>query len=160
MNRLMSLLAGVLLLLASTGCAAIPLSSLSSISSLGDSTVTVGRDAYSFGKLRSAELAAMFDAQDAATMAAADLGLHRRGVPVLSEDGTQIDMAFVDNKGSQIGVRVEERSRKLTFIRVDVGWLASFFGAEITDRLFLLHLRQHLPPSPKAATAPANDSAP
>ena len=157
-SLLVSLLA-VVALAASSGCAAVPLSALSSLSSLGDSTVSVGRDAYSFGKLRSAELTSMFAAQDAAIMAAHDLGLRRAASPVVSEDGTEIDMAFVDAKGAQIGVRVEERTPKMIFLREDVGWLASLLGAEVTDRLFLFHLRQHLPPETKAATKPATDPA-
>jgi hypothetical protein len=143
------------LLLPSVGCAALPLSSLSSLSNLGTSSVTVGRDTYSFGKLHSAELAEFWSAEAAANMAAHDLGLHRAAPAELSEDGTQIDMAFVDDKGAQVGVRIEERSSKMLFLREDVGWLASFFGAEVTDRLFLLHLRQHLPPETKADTRPA-----
>ena len=145
----------LLLLLPLTGCAAVPLSALSSLGSLGDSTVSVGRDAYSFGKLRSAELTDMWSAQRAAAMAADDLGLHRAGSAVLSEDGTEIDMAFVDDQGLQIGVRVEERSRTMVALREDVGWFNNFFGAEIFDRLFLYHLRQHLPPETKADTRPA-----
>jgi hypothetical protein len=162
MNRLAPLLFTLLAavtLSGTTGCAAIPLSSLSALSALGDSHVSVGRDAYSFGKLRSAELTDMFSAQDAAIMAAADLGLRRSASPVISDDGTEIDMAFVDAKGAQIGVHIEERTPKMIFLREDVGWLASLFGAEVTDRLFLLHLRQHLPPETKAATRPATDPA-
>jgi len=142
-------------LLGSGGCAAIPLSSLSSLSNLGSSSVTVGRDTYSFGKLHSAELAEFWSAEDAARMAARDLGLHRSQSAVLSEDGSQLDMQFVDDKGATIGVRIERRTPKLLFLREDVGFIASFFGAEVTDRLFLLHLRQHLPPETKADTRPA-----
>ncbi len=147
--------AAVVGLVGAGGCAALPLSSLSSISSLGASTVTAGRDSYSFGKLHSAELADFWATQAAARMAAADLGLHRSQSVVLSEDGTQADMAFADDKGAQIGVRVEQRSSKLLFLREDVGILASLFGAEVTDRLFLLHLRQHLPPETRAEQRPA-----
>ena len=145
----------VVVLAGTGGCAALPLSSLSSLSSLGSSSVTVGRDTYSFGKLHSAELADFWSAEDAARLAARDLGLRRSQSAVLSEDGSQLDMAFVDDKGAQIGVRIERRTPKLLFLREDVGWLASFFGAEVTDRLFLLHLRQHLPPETRADTRPA-----
>lgn len=141
-------------LFAGGGCAALPLSSLSSLSSLGNSSVTVGRDTYSFGKLHSAELAEFWATEAAAKEAARDLGLRRQESAVLSEDGTQLDMAFVDDLGAQIGVRIERRTPKMLFVREDVGWLASFFGAEVTDRLFLLHLRQHLPVEPKPDTRP------
>ena len=149
-----SLLAAAVLLV-SGGCAALPLSSLSSLSSLGASTVTAGRDTYSFGKLHSAELAEFWSAEDAARLAAADLGLRRSQSAVLSEDGTQLDMAFVDDEGAQIGVRIERRTPKMLFLREDIGIVASFFGAEVTDRLFLLHLRQHLPRETAADTRPA-----
>ena len=145
-------LAAVVALFLLGGCAAIPLSALGSVSSLGDSNVSVGRDAYSWGKLRSAELVQMFDAEDAARLAAHDLGLHLKESPVLSEHGRQLDMAFVDDQGMQIGVRIDERSRTMCMLREDVGWVASLFGAEIYDRLFLLHLRQHLPAETKAET--------
>ncbi len=68
-------------------------------------------------------------------------------------------MAFVDDKGAQIGVRVERRTPKLLFLREDVGILASLFGAEVTDRLFLLHLRQHLPPETAGRAAAGRDAA-
>ena len=152
--RLLSLVAAAGLL-AGGGCVALPLSSLSSLSSLGSSTVTAGRDTYSFGKLHSAELAEFWATEDAADMSARDLGLRRKRSAVLSDCGTQLDMAWVDDKGSQIGVRIERRTPKLLFVREDVGWLASLFGAEVTDRLFLLHLRQHLPTETRAETRPA-----
>lgn len=153
-SRLSSCVAVVTLAL-SGGCAAVPLSSLSSLSSLGDSSVSVGRDAYSFGKLKSAELAEFWSAEEAANMAARDLGLRRKDSAVLSECGTQLDMSFVDEKGAQIGIRIERRTPKLLFLREDVGWLAGIFGAEVTDRLFLLHLRQHLPAETVADLRPA-----
>ncbi len=143
-------------LLGSTGClATLPLSSLSSLSSLGASSVTVGRDTYSFGKLHSAELAEFFATEDAARLAARDLGMHLTQSPVISDDGSEINMAFADDKGAQIGVQIERRTTKLLFLREDVGIVQSLFGAEVTDRLFLLHLRQHLPAETAADTRPA-----
>ncbi len=156
--RLPSLLA-VAFLFGSGGCVALPLSSLSSLSSLGNSTVTAGRDTYSFGKLHSAELAEFWSTAEAARMAARDLGLRRKESAVVSECGTQVDLAFVDDKGAQIGIRIERRTPKMLFVREDVGWLASLFGAEVTDRLFLLHLRQHLPSETKADLRPATQPA-
>ncbi len=158
--RLPSVLAAVGLL-GTTGClATLPLSSLSSLSGLGASSVTVGRDTYSFGKLHSAELCEFFAAEDAARLAARDLGLHLTQVPVISGDGTQIDMAFADDQGAQIGVQIERRTPKLLFLREDVGIVQSLFGAEVTDRLFLLHLRQHLPAETAADTRPAATTRP
>ena len=158
MKRLLTATAAALLC-GSSGCAAIPLSALGSLSSLGDSTVTAGRDIYSFGKLKSAELTGFWSAQDAANLAARDLGFRQKRSAVLGEDGTVLSMAFVDEKGAQIGVRIERRSPKMMFLSEDVGFIASFFGAEVTARLFLLHLRQHLPPETKADTRPAATAA-
>ena len=131
--------AGLLLLLGSGGCTLISFSAISSIASLGNSSVSEGRDSYFFGKLKTAEMARFDLARSAVKAAAADLGLKARIPEKLTADRSE--MGFVDDGGEQIGVRIDRRAGNLIRLRVDVG----LFGSEVTDRLFLLRVRAHLP---------------
>ena len=133
-----------LLLAATPGCTFLSFSTIGSLASLGDSTVSVGRDKYSFGRLTTVENASFEQTVDAVMAAADDLGLKVRTPVSQGAAPTQADVAFVDDNGTQIGVHVVRRSARMVDLRVDVGW---FFGSEVTDRLFLVRLRTHLPPA-------------
>jgi hypothetical protein len=81
-----------------------------------------------------------FDSIRAAVKAtAADLGLRAKWPEKLT--AKRSEMAFVDDDGTQIGIRIDRRTDDLILLRLDVG----IFGSEVTDRLFLLRLRAHLP---------------
>lgn len=121
------------------GCAAIPLSAIGSIASLGNSSVTVGRDSYFFGKLTTAEMCTYDAARAAVRAAAADLGLRPKW-PEDEKNGTS-EMAFLDVKDEQVGVRIERLSDTMVRIRIDIGLL----GPEVDGRLFLMRVRAHLP---------------
>jgi hypothetical protein len=138
----------LLLLLSSSGCALIPLSAVSSVVSLGDSSVTEGRDTYFWGALHTAEMARFDVARAAVKSTAADLGLKAKWPEKLTRDRSE--MAFVDDHGSQIGIRIDRCTDKLIRLRLNVG----LFGAEVIDRLFMARLRAYLP-LPMAVTRPA-----
>jgi hypothetical protein len=140
-------------LLACTGCTAISFSAIGSIADLGNSAVTVGRDKYYFGKLTTAEMTDLPTARRAALAAARDLGLYLKA-PETIDDGT-LEFAFLDEDGTQIGVALTRRSGSLTRIKCDVG----IFGSEVTDRLFLLRMRAHLPAPNAPAPRPPADAA-
>jgi hypothetical protein len=129
------------------GCALIPLSAVGSIVSLGNSSVTEGRDTYFWGALHTAEMVRFDAARAAVKSTAADLGLKPKWPEKLTADSS--DMAFIDDHGSQIGIRIDRCSDKLIRLRLDVG----FFGPEVIDRLFMARLRAYLPP-PTAVTRP------
>jgi hypothetical protein len=138
----------LLILLSCGGCALIPLSAVSSVVSLGDSSVTEGRDTYFWGALHTAEMARFDAARAAVKSTAADLGLKAKWPEKLKRDRSE--MAFIDDHGSQIGIRIDRCTDKLIRLRLDVG----FLGAEVIDRLFMARLRAYLP-VPVAATRPA-----
>ncbi len=122
-----------------SGCALIPLSAVSSIISLGDSSVSQGRESYFWGKLHTAEISRFDQARTAVKKTASELGLREKWAEKLTPHRSE--MAFVDDDGAQIGVRIDRRAGNLVALRIDVGW----FGSEVTDRLFLARLRAYLP---------------
>jgi hypothetical protein len=128
------------------GCAAIPLSAIGSVASLGNSSVSSGRDSYFFGKLTTAEMCSYAAARAAVKSAAADLSLRPRW-PEQDKNGTS-ESAFLDEKDEQVGVRIERLTNSLVRIRVDIGLL----GPETDGRLFLMRVRAHLP---RATTEPS-----
>jgi hypothetical protein len=121
------------------GCALIPLSTLGSLASLGNSSVTEGRDAFFFGKLKSAEMASFDQARRAVRAAANDFGLKPKWPEKLTPHRSE--MAFIDTTGAQIGIRIDEQSTRLVHLRLDVG----LFGSEPTERVFLMRVRAYLP---------------
>jgi hypothetical protein len=129
----------ILSLLLCNGCALIPLSALGSIVALGNSSVSQGRESYFWGKLHTAEFSRFDLARSAVKTTADELGMRARWPEKIS--GNRSEMAFVDDDGSQLGIRIDRRADQLVVIRLDVGW----FGSEVTDRLFLARLRSHLP---------------
>ncbi len=146
MNRFISIaLVGVLF--SCGGCALIPLSAVSSVISLGDSSVSQGRDTYFWGKLKTAEMVRFDTVRSAVKSTAADLGLRQKGPEKLTADSS--DMGFIDDHGSPIGIHIERRTDKLVRLKIDVG----LFGSEVIDRLFLARLRSYLP-LPLAASRP------
>ena len=152
------LLAAPALLLPASGCTLLSFSTIGSLASLGNSSVSAGRDKYSFGRLTTAENASFEQAVNATLAAADDLGLKVKTPVSQGSEPTRADVAFVDDNGTQIGVHIVRRTPRLVDVRVDVGW---FFGSEVTDRLFLVRLRTHLPPAdaarPSAAPTPDRD---
>lgn len=126
------------------GCATLPLSSLGSIASLGDSSVSVGRDTYWFGKINTDEIVRWEDARAAAQAAAVDMGLKTKWPERVK--GGDAEQAYVDDQSQQVGVKIEKLTPKLCHIRVDIGLI----GPEYLGRLFLLRMRTHFP----APTAP------
>jgi hypothetical protein len=142
-------------LLSCTGCTAISFSAIGSIADLGNSAVTVGRDKFYFGKLTTAEMTDVAAARRATLAAAKDLGLFLKAPETV--DGTSVEFAFLDEEGTQIGVELARRSATLTRIKCDVG----LFGSEVTDRLFLLRMRAHLPtPNAPVRQIPADGLGP
>ena len=143
--------AGLLVLLAlftSGGCAAIPLATLGTIGGITASAVTTGRDVYKQGKLDTAEMATYDQVVHATLAAADDLDLTKKQVS-LWDDG-HADVTCVDQHGAKVEVKLQRRTRTMSWIRIDVG----AFGSEVAARLFLTRLRAHLPATP--TTAPAS----
>ncbi len=143
----------LLLLLGCSGCTLISLSTLGSLASLGDSSVSQGRDTYFFGKLKAAELASFDQARAAAKSAASDLGLRVKYPETLTK--TRSEMAFVDDDGTQVGIRIDRRAGHLVRLRVDVG----LFGSEPVERLFLKRMRVYMP-EPPPTTMPTRVQSP
>lgn len=130
-----------------TGCAALPLASLGTLSGIAFSAVSTGKDVYQLGKLDSAEMTTMEQALQAGRDAGEELDLRLK---VDTREGAVGQLKFVDEKSASLAVRVERRTPMLVRTRIDVGW----FGSEVTARLFLNRMRQHLP---QASTRPSED---
>jgi hypothetical protein len=138
----------LLALFTSGGCAAIPLATLGTLGGITASAVTTGRDVYKQGKLDTAEMATYDEIVHATLAAADDLDLTKREVN-LWDDG-HADVTCVDEHGAAVTIKLQRRTRTMSWIRIDVG----AFGSEVAARLFLSRLRAHLPVAP--STAPAS----
>ncbi len=71
---------------------------------------------------------------------AVDLGLLVKSDSLSTKEGIVYEMALLDDLKSQVGIRIEQRSSKITLCRVDVG----FFGSEPTAKLVIERIRVHL----------------
>lgn len=123
------------------GCAALPLAALGTVIGVGASAVSTGASVYSLGKLNSAELASADQVRHAVEAAAAELDLRPRPGGGFDASGITYTDHWSDAFGSKIDVTIQERSARLTRLRIDVG----VFGNEPTARLFLARVRNHLP---------------
>lgn len=122
------------------GCAALPLAALGTVLGVGASAVSTGASVYSLGKLNSAELASADQVRHAAEHAADELDLHVVD-GAFDASGLDYAMHLVDRSGGKVEIIVQERSARLTRLRVDVG----LFGNEPTARLILERVRARLP---------------
>ena len=146
----------MLLLLAPTlplaGCAAIPLAALGTALGVGASAVSTGASVYSLGKLNSAEHATADAVRHAAEATADELDFRTlRGG--FDEAGRVYTVRWADALGATLDVVIDQRSARLTWLRIDVG----VFGNEPTARLILERIRARLPnANARVDNAPVN----
>ena len=137
------------------GCASLTLATLGTVAGAAASAVSTGKDVYGLGKLDSAEMADFDQTISAAQLAAAEIGLTPKYDPQFhsEKDRSIMQLLFVDDKRSEVRVKIERRAWRLVRIRIDVG----IFGSEVTARLVLDRLRSHLPVPAKPSTRPSDD---
>lgn len=124
-----------------SGCAALPLAALGTVIGVGASAVSTGASVYSLGKLNSAEPASADQVRHAMEAAADELDLRAQPGSGFDESGITYTGHWTDAFGAKIDVIIQQRSSRLTRLRIDVG----VFGNEPTARLVLARVRDHLP---------------
>jgi hypothetical protein len=128
----------LLLMLTCTGCAGLGLTAAASaIGSVG-SALDTGTSVYQNGKLDSAEMATLDQCTRAIRAAAEELGL--RIMTDKPAGHGKYRMAMVDDRDKVIDIWLDQRSKSLARLRIDVG----LFGSEPTARLILGRFRLHL----------------
>jgi hypothetical protein len=140
-----------------SGCGPAAAATLGTVAGAAASAAQAGGEVFGLGKLDSSEFATLPDAVTAVHWAARDLSLRPKCDPCHRKPGDSVqDFLYVDEKGSEIGVRIDSRTRTLAQVRIDVG----IFGSQATARLFLARLRAHLPAQPNSTTRPSPASSP
>jgi hypothetical protein len=130
-----------LLALSLHGCGPVSLAALGTALGVGAAAVSTGASVYSLGKLNSAEPASADQVRHAMEAAAADLDLRSQPGGGFDESGITYTGYWADAFGAPVEVTIQQRSSRLTRLRIDVG----VFGNEPTAKLILARVRDHLP---------------
>lgn len=130
----------LLLAAAGSGCITASLATVGTVLGAVGSAASTGADVYKLGKLESALFCNARDCHVAVLATAVDLGLLVKSDSLSTKEGIVYEMALLDDLKSQVGIRIEQRSSKITLCRVDVG----FFGSEPTAKLVIERIRVHL----------------
>jgi hypothetical protein len=139
------------------GCGIFTLATIGSVAGAAATAAQAGAEVYTLGKLHSAEMATLEQAATAVRQAGNDLSLHLKPIPAAQRDRDPSieEFTFDDDKKTEIGVRLDARTRTLVEIHIDVG----VFGSETVAHEFLMRFRAHLPHAPKSQPVPDAASA-